>query len=184
MEIAQDSTPVITFWLVKDTDYVTGDGGETPSVKVSKNGGAFASIDNSVSEISDGLYKFTLSSDETDTVGDLNILAENTGSAPWRQTRQVTAAAAGTVSATLSQSERNAIADATLRRDLSNTVSASGPDTIDQYSALVALMKLIGKISTAGSTESIYLPDGTTVAGQLTLTTSASAEVATAQTPV
>lgn len=85
-DIANGDTPVMVFLMVSTTDGTTAVTGITPSVEVSKNGGAFAAATNSVSEISDGWYKVTLTATETNTNGPLILRATGTGAYEWRDT--------------------------------------------------------------------------------------------------
>lgn len=63
----------IQFILVQSDDHITPSEGQTPSVEISKNGGAFNSISGSVSEISNGWYSISLAVSDVDTLGDLSI---------------------------------------------------------------------------------------------------------------
>lgn len=89
MQITQSTTPVIVFLLVDEDDARTAETGKTPTVTVSKNGGAFATASGSVTEISSGFYKVTLTGTETGTVGPLAVIATATGCATWRDIHQV-----------------------------------------------------------------------------------------------
>jgi len=53
-----------TFYMVKDDDHVTAATGKTITAQISKDGGAFASCSNSVSEIGSGHYKIDLTQTE------------------------------------------------------------------------------------------------------------------------
>jgi hypothetical protein len=89
MQITQSTAPVIVFLLVSSTDDKTAVTGATPTVTISKAGGAFAAATNAVSEISAGFYKVTLTTTETNTLGALAILATATGADAWRDIHQV-----------------------------------------------------------------------------------------------
>lgn len=67
----QSTVRVRTFLMVLTSDHITGATGKTVTVTISKNGAAFAAPAGSVAEISDGLYKITLTAADTDTLGDL-----------------------------------------------------------------------------------------------------------------
>lgn len=89
MQITSGTTPVIVFLLVSTTDDRTAVTGATPTVTLSKAGGAFAAATNSVSEISAGFYKVTLTATETNTAGALAIIATASGCDVWRDIHQV-----------------------------------------------------------------------------------------------
>lgn len=89
MQITNGSTPVIIFLLVSSADDKTALTGATPTVTLSKNGGAFAVATNAVSEIGSGFYKLTLTALETGTNGVLAVIATATGADTWRDVHQV-----------------------------------------------------------------------------------------------
>lgn len=75
------SYPVL-FLLVSSTDHVTGVTGLSPTVTISKNGGAFASPSGAVSEVANGWYALAGNAGDRDTLGDLVIHATGTGADP------------------------------------------------------------------------------------------------------
>jgi hypothetical protein len=87
--IQNGTTPTILFLMVDATDGETAELGLSPTVEISKNGGAFAATTNSAVEISDGWYAVTLTADETDTDGVLAIRATAAGADEWRDYHQV-----------------------------------------------------------------------------------------------
>jgi hypothetical protein len=89
MQIATGTTPVIVFLMVSSADDKTAATGATPTVTLSKAGGAFAAATNAVSEIGSGFYKVTLSAAETGTLGALAVIATATGADVWRDIHQV-----------------------------------------------------------------------------------------------
>lgn len=91
MIIANGTTPVIMFLMVDETDDETAETGLSPAAEISKNGGAFASVTNAISEVSDGWYKVTLTATETNTDGMLVIRATAAGADEWRDIHQVIA---------------------------------------------------------------------------------------------
>lgn len=72
----------ITFLMVDSTDHVTGKSGLTPTVTISKNGGAFAPSSGAVSEIGNGWYALAGNATDRETLGDLLIHATGTGADP------------------------------------------------------------------------------------------------------
>src|SRR4029077_10405761 len=65
-------TPLL-FLLMLSSDHLSPATGKTPTVTISKNGGAFASPAGAVSEISGGWYKFADNATDTNTLGPLAI---------------------------------------------------------------------------------------------------------------
>ncbi len=90
MQITQSTTPTIIFLLVSSADDRTAITGATPTVTISKAGGAFAATSNSAAEIGSGFYKVALTALETGTLGALAVLATATSADPWRDIHQVT----------------------------------------------------------------------------------------------
>lgn len=91
MQITQSSTPTVLFLLVSSLDDKTALTGATPTVTLSKNGGAFSAATNSAVEISAGFYKIALTATETNTVGPLALIATATNADVWRDIHEVTA---------------------------------------------------------------------------------------------
>ena len=89
MQITQGGTPTIVFLLVSVADDKAAFTGATPTVTISKAGGAFAATTGTPAEISAGFYKVALTATETNTVGALTILATATGADVWRDIHQV-----------------------------------------------------------------------------------------------
>ena len=89
MQITPGTTPTLVFLLVSSVDDKTALTGATPTVTLSKAGGAFAAATNAASEISAGFYKVALTATETNTTGALAIIATATGADPWRDIHQV-----------------------------------------------------------------------------------------------
>ena len=57
---------VVVFLMIDSSDDISGKTGLTPTMTVSKDGGAFSACSNSPSEIANGLYKITLTATEMD----------------------------------------------------------------------------------------------------------------------
>jgi len=89
MQITSGTTPTVVFLLVSSVDDKTAVTAATPTVTLSKNGGAFAAATNAVSEIANGWYKVALTALETGTVGPLIVRATATGADEWRDLHQV-----------------------------------------------------------------------------------------------
>lgn len=93
--ITQNDTSPIDFFMADSAD-PTGDTpktGLTPTVTLSKNGGAFGAAAGTVAEISNGWYRLTPTSGDTGTLGDLAMMASATGAFTWRDRDRVVLAA-------------------------------------------------------------------------------------------
>ena len=89
MQITSGTTPKVPILLVSTADDKTAVTAVTPTVQISKNGGAFAAATNAASEISNGWYTVALTATETNTTGPLLIRATATGADEWRDYHQV-----------------------------------------------------------------------------------------------
>lgn len=77
-----NTTEVLPFLMVDSSDHVAGKTGLTPTVTISKNGGAFAAPAGAVAEIGEGLYKLLPAAADADTEGPLILHAEAVGADP------------------------------------------------------------------------------------------------------
>ena len=82
--------------MTDSSDHVTGKTGLTLTITASKNGGAFASITPTVTELATGWYSLALTTTHTNTLGDLLLHITATGADPTdiREQVQVAPAAA------------------------------------------------------------------------------------------
>jgi len=69
--------------MVLSSDHVTGETGATVTVKVSKNGGAFGAGGGSVAELEEGVYAYTPSAGDVDTLGPITFKATASGCDPF-----------------------------------------------------------------------------------------------------
>lgn len=79
------------FLLVDSADHVTGKTGVTPTVTLSKAGGAFGAAGGTITEVASGFYKIALTTTDTNTLGDLAYHATGTGCDPTDFVDQVSA---------------------------------------------------------------------------------------------
>jgi hypothetical protein len=79
--IKQSTTYVRTFFAVQSSDHITLAPGISLSVSASKNGGTFGSV-GSITEISGGWYKLSLTATDTNTLGDLAVFVSGSGVDP------------------------------------------------------------------------------------------------------
>lgn len=76
------TTTSLVFLMISSDDHLTGKAGITPTVTISKNGGAFAAPSGVVSEIGNGWYKLVPAAADTNTVGPLILHATGSGADP------------------------------------------------------------------------------------------------------
>lgn len=81
----------LTFLLVASSDHITALTGATPTVTLSKNGGAFASPAGTVSEIANGWYQVAANATDTGTAGALILHATAASGDPCDTEFQVVA---------------------------------------------------------------------------------------------
>mgnify|MGYP001344351533 CR=1 FL=1 len=81
MELYKDTSYSFVIRLYSNVDGVTPTAGVVPTLKLSKNGAAFAAADagSSISELANGEYTVTLSTTATNSLGILKILVEGAG---------------------------------------------------------------------------------------------------------
>jgi len=80
----------MTFLMVSSTDGVTPVTGLSPTVTLSKNGGAFTSPSGAVSEIGNGWYALAGNATDRNTLGELLLHATGTGAVATDQRYQIT----------------------------------------------------------------------------------------------
>lgn len=78
---SQTAQPLV-FFMAQSSDHVTGLAGASPTVTLSKNGGAFGAASGAVSEISSGWYKVAGNATDTATLGPLLLHATATSGDP------------------------------------------------------------------------------------------------------
>lgn len=161
MQIKKGDTPRIVFYMSDAADNETGETGLTPTVTISKNGGAFAAATNAGMEVAGGWYYVDLTATETNTVGSLIFKATGTGANAWQEIHNV-------AENILTDNEINRIIDMLFRRHLDDVETSTDGDTLDKVSLLgVALLSL--NMSVAGTVATIKKTDATTL-GTITIT--------------
>lgn len=88
--LKQSTSYVRTFLMVDSSNHVSGKTGLAPVVTLSKAGAAFATAGGAVAELSNGWYKITLTTTDTNTLGDLDFHCTDTGADPTDFQDQVT----------------------------------------------------------------------------------------------
>lgn len=167
MLIQNGSTPTIVFLMVDEADDETAEPGLSPSVSISKNGGAFAAVTNAISQIGNGWYKVTLTATETNTDGPLIVRATAAGADEWRDICQV-------YTNLLSSAELARVADTVLRRSFIAMESSGVGDALALESLYGLAMSFLEAVVTS-STKTVYRTNGSTTLGTQVLTTSGSA---------
>lgn len=69
--LKQSTTYTRTFLMIASSDHLSPLTGASPTVNISKAGGAFGAAAGTVTEIANGFYKIALTTADTGTVGDL-----------------------------------------------------------------------------------------------------------------
>lgn len=80
--IQNSSNYPLVFLMISSVDHISPATGLTPTVTISKNGGAFASPIGAISEVGNGWYKVAGNINDTDTLGPLIIHATSVGADP------------------------------------------------------------------------------------------------------
>jgi hypothetical protein len=119
--LAQSTAHVVMLKAFLDTDHVTAATGKTIVITISKAGGAFANPNagaTNATEVSNGWYKVTLDTTDTNTLGDLVVRGTNADIDDTEQVCQVVSATTGgatnldaTVSSRASQTTLDAVDD-------------------------------------------------------------------------
>lgn len=89
--VLSDTTHIIPFLMISSTDHVAAVTGITPTVTLSKNGGAPGAATGTVAEVGNGNYKLTPSAADVGTLGSLVLHATGTGADPTDVSCQVIA---------------------------------------------------------------------------------------------
>ncbi len=178
-ELKQNATDkAIPFLLVSSANHIDGATGLSPTVTLSKNGGAFAAPAGAVSEIGNGWYKLTPAAADTNTTGSLIIHGEAAGADPSDRELCVVpydpydAAALGltTVSSMNGRLPASpaAVGDA-MTLDLSQAVPLSNAAQSVGDALNAARTAGFGGWSLVGTTLTLFAPDGVTVVRTFTL---------------
>jgi len=161
------------------SDHVTAATGKTIAITLSKVGGAFANPSvgaTNATEVSNGWYSVTLSSADTDTLGDLVMRGAEGTIDDAEQIMQVSVA----IASVSDIPTPNANADALLDRDMSIGTD-SGSTTV--RTVRQALRFLRNKWSISGTTLSVYKEDDTTASWTTQVTGTAGADPVTSSDP-
>lgn len=86
----QTAQPLL-FLMIDSTDHLTGKTGLSPTVTISKNGGAFATPSGAVTELANGWYKVAGNATDEATLGPLLLHATGTGADPCDERYEVVA---------------------------------------------------------------------------------------------
>lgn len=89
MLLKQSTARSKTVLMIDSTDHITGKASLTLTITASKDGGSFASITPTVTDLGSGWYKLALDSTMTNTLGDLSLHITGTGADPTDVSFQV-----------------------------------------------------------------------------------------------
>lgn len=175
LELKQGATDkVIPFLLVASADHILGAVGLTPTVAISKNGGAFAAPAGTVTEVGLGWYKLTPGAADTGTTGSLVVHASSAGADPSDRECVVVsidpydAAAMGPSNLDAAVTSRSVAGDP-MTLDLTQTIPLSNPTETLGDALNAARAMGFGKWTVVGNTMTIYAPDGVTPVRTFTL---------------
>lgn len=114
----------ILFFMADEEDHMTGLTGLTPSVTISKDGGAFASAEGAVSEVGNGWYALAGDADDRDTLGTLIIHAEAAGADTFDMDLEILASDPPTQEEIRAEMDANSTKLAHLDTDISSRLAA------------------------------------------------------------
>lgn len=173
--LKQSTAYVRTFFMVQSSDHITGITGlsspDSITLTISKAGGAFAAVGGTIAEISSGWYKVTLTTTDTNTLGDLAFHATATSADPTDWVDQVTANILGdTLPANVTQVNSVAASASTLEKTTDavprGTVTTGASTTSVPTSALtIAGSAASGVVADQFKNRVILFDGDTTTAG-------------------
>jgi len=177
MIIQQSTAQTLSFLMVSTSDGRTPISGQASNIQVvlSKNGASFANASGTVYEVGNGWYRVTLTTTESNTVGQLIFRAYDKKSTAtmfdWADIHEVKYS----FYATLTSAEMNSMADHVLRREWGNAEASSNGDTVSFRSILGVIAKTTNKTksSTDGTKLEIYEDDDSTIFAQQAFLTGA-----------
>lgn len=76
--LKKDTLYTRNFLMVYKTDHLTGGTGQTVTVRLSKAGASFSVAGGSVAQVGNGIYSIALTTDDTNTLGDLTYFCQGT----------------------------------------------------------------------------------------------------------
>ena len=144
---SQTSEPIV-FLMIDSALHIAGKTGLSPTVTISKNGGAFGAPAGSVTELANGWYKIAGNATDADTLGPLLVHAEATGADPVDDRYQV-----------VKQNRRTSSMDLVLAK----TTNLTGLNDIAATSIVSS-----GAITTAGGKAAATVAAGDLASGAIT----------------
>ena len=175
LELKQNATDkLIPFPIVLSSDHINGATGLTPSVEISKNGGAFAAPAGTVAEVGYGVYALTPDSADTDTLGPLSLHAGSAGADPYDKECVVVnfdpydPASLGLTNLDAAVTSRSAPGDA-MTLDFTQAVPTSNTSQTVGDALNAGLAMAFGKWTLVGTTLTLYAADEVTVVKTFTL---------------
>ena len=116
--------------MTDSSDHITGKTGAILTIALSKNGGAFTSINPTVTERGDGWYSLALTSSHTDTLGDFVLHITASGADPTDLREEVFAGLPGE-SVTVSSIANDAITAASIAPDAVTEIQSGLATAVD-----------------------------------------------------
>lgn len=176
MAILKQSTAFTRMFLMVDSaDHVSGKTGlsspDSITLTISKAGGSFAAVGGTISEVANGWYKVSLTTTDTNTLGDLAFHATATGADPTDWADQVTAQILGdTLTANATQINSVAASASTLEKTTDavprGTVTTGASTTSVPTSALtIAGSSASGVVADQFKNRVVLFDGDTTTAG-------------------
>src|ERR1700722_10880842 len=170
----------LVFFMVQTSDHITGLTGASPTVTLSKNGGAYASPSGSVTEIGNGWYKVAGNATDTNTLGPLLLHATAASGDPTDMVFEIVAygpqngATLGLSALTFPTNFTSLAINGSGQVQIDGTspltesyVAAGAGFTLSQ--ALYGLTQQIGQMSITGTTMTVMKRNGVTTAKTYTL---------------
>lgn len=159
-----DTGHSLDFFMTDSSDHISGKTGLSPTVTISKDGGAFASPSGAVTEIAHGWYKIAGNATDSNTLGPLKVHATATGADPADREFQIVSHdpfALGTAQTGDAYARLGAPAGASVSAD----VAAVKSDTASTLTATTIGKKILKnrtETNPSNGTMTVYDDDGTT----------------------
>lgn len=160
-----DTRPIL-FFMAQSSDHISPLTGATPTVTISRNGGAFAAPAGTVAEVGNGWYRLAPAGGDATTNGMLLLHATAAGGDPADVKAQVVAL--DPYMAAAQAPALDAILDGVLNQPLTESYAANGqPATLAQL--LYGIAAMMGNVSQTGAILTANRLDGVTPAMTFTL---------------
>ena len=163
----QTSRPLL-FLLLSSTDHVSAVTGVTPTVTLSKNGGAFAAPAGAVTEVGNGWYAVAGNATDENTLGPLLLHATGTGADPCDVQFEVVPELSGLLASSGLDAvlvESGITAGATLTDDAGTQLTA-----VNARQALALALSALAGVLAGGGTTAVTIKPGGNASGNTRVT--------------